>query len=625
MKRIAIYLFYDKQGVVDSYIEHMLTELRHDVETIIVVSNSGITSEGRAKLEALADHVWRRENVGFDVWAYKDVIERVGYDKLAEYDELLLMNYTFFGPIGSFSPMFEEMAAKNVDFWGITEHADYSPNPLTGHGVMPRHIQSHWIAVSKSLITAPEFKEYWDTMPMIKSYNDSIYFHESRFTKHFEDRGFISATAFPAANYPAPHPVFDNAELVLRDGCPILKRRIFFHDPLYLDQHAVLAGDLVRIAEDRGYPVELIWENLGRSTPPRVLQTNTGGMSVFDPNGREAEFDAERRVLVVAHVYYADMIDEILDAVESVPGSRHLVITTADEERKQAIESALARRAVADAEVRIVESNRGRDVGAFLVTCGDVLADEQFDYVVKLHSKKSAQDEFMVGKFFKQHLIENLLPTRAYTSQVLDLFERDERLGMVFPPVLHTGYPTMGHAWFVNKAGMNDLFDRMGLAPSIDQDTPLAPLGSMFVARRSVLQPLLDLKLSWSDFPDSKNYSDGTLAHIIERAYGYLPSALGMHTQTVMSTERIGRDYTMLEYKYQLLASKLPAWPAEQVAALKSGDAVEPFLAIVKQRAKTRFPNTAKNIRPVYGLLRSVKNRARQTLAKRKSQNKEGS
>ena len=189
---------------------------------------------------------------------------------------------------------------------------------------------------------------------------------------------------------------------------------------------------------------------------------------------------------------------------------------------------------------------------------------------------------------------------------------------MVFPPVLHTGYPTMGHGWFSNKHGVEELLERMELSAAIDEDTPLAPLGSMFIARREVLQPLLDLKLKWIDFPENKDYSDGTLAHIIERAYGYLPSALGMHTQTVMSTNRIGRDYTALEYKYQLLASQLPAWPSEQAAALKSGDAVEPLLAIVKQRVKIRFPGVAKNVAPVYGLMRSVKNRTRQIISKGK-------
>lgn len=614
MKRIAIYLFFDKDGIVDRYVEYALSELRKSVETIIVVSNGAIGQAGMDRLNALADGVWLRKNIGFDVWAYKDALDRVGWDALAEYDELILLNYTFFGPIGSFEPMFAEMAGRDLDFWGITAHGEYSPNPLTGHGVMPEHLQSHWIAVRAPLLGHPDFRAYWDTMPPITSYNDSIQFHESRFTKHFADLGYRWAAAFPVADYPSPHPIFDNAELILQAGVPIVKRRTFFHDPLYLDRHAILGGRLLEIVAERGYDLDLIWENLARTTPSRLVQANTGGMSVFDPEGPERALPDSLSVLVIAHVYYTDMTDEILDGVERVPNRALAVLTTSDAQRREELLIRVAQRGIENVEVRVVGTNRGRDVGAFLIDCRDVLLDERFDLVLKLHSKKSAQDEFMVGTYFKDHLIENLVPSRSYASRILGLFVDDGRLGMVFPPVIQTGYPTMGHAWFSNRDGAAELLERMGADVALDTDTPLAPLGSMFLARRDALAPLLALDLQPTDFPDSANYRDGTLAHIIERVYGYLPAAVGMHVRTVMSTARIGRDYTILEYKYQQLAHRLPAWPAEQVRALDEGTAVPPVLAVVKRRIQMRWPRMAHALTPFYGITRSLARRTKREL-----------
>lgn len=613
MKRIAIYLFFDKDGVVDDYVTYGLKRLREDVDTIYVVSNGPIEAAGKAALEEIVDGVWLRENVGFDVWAYKDALDRVGWDKLADYDELILMNYTFFGPIGSFSPMFADMATRNVDFWGITEHREYSPNPFTGIGTMPRHIQSHWIAVKQPLLSHSDFRAYWDTMPPITSYNDSVMMHETRFTKHFSDLGYSFAVAFPETDYPAAHPIFENAELLLRDGCPIVKRRTFFHDPHYLDRHAILGGELVKIAAERGYPVDLLWANLARTTPSRVLQANTGDMSVFAANGIGRQIESTRRILAVAHIYYAEMAGELFTALKRLPGTVDILVTTADEERRKQILAAAEDEGAANVEVRVVESNRGRDVGAFLVTCADRLRDEQYDLVVKVHSKKSAQDEYMVGKFFKEHLIENLLPSDSYAQQLVGLFEDDPSIGMVFPPVLHTGYPTMGHGWFVNRDGVADLLDRLGLKVPLDKGTPLAPLGSMFVCRREVLEPLLQLELGWNDFPDSADYRDGTLAHIIERSYGYLSAAKGMRSHTVMSAERIARDYTMLEYKYQELTQRLPSWPDEQVRALEEGSAVPPVLAVVKRRVQARWPGTTHRVAPLYGLLRAAFHKARRS------------
>ena len=49
-----------------------------------------------------------------------------------------------------------------------------------------------------------EFARYWQDMPMITSYSESIYLHESRFTQHFADRGFTFAVTFDPDDYPAP-------------------------------------------------------------------------------------------------------------------------------------------------------------------------------------------------------------------------------------------------------------------------------------------------------------------------------------------------------------------------------------------------------------------------------------
>ena len=92
MRRIAIYFFWDKDGIVDDYNIYMLADLRKNTEKVIVVSNGEMEKEGYAKFEKVADLIIERENKGFDVWAYKKGIEYIGWDELAEYDELILMN-----------------------------------------------------------------------------------------------------------------------------------------------------------------------------------------------------------------------------------------------------------------------------------------------------------------------------------------------------------------------------------------------------------------------------------------------------------------------------------------------------------------------------------------------------
>lgn len=614
MRRIAFMLLYDGKGIVDEYIEYMLEHLSRHVDTIIAVSNGPVNEDGAARVKKYAKHLWLHENIGFDVWAYKDALDRYGWSRLANFDEVILLNYTFFGPIGGFEELFNKMDASDVDFWGITEHAEYSPNPLTGYGTMPAHIQSHWIAVRKSLHQHEEFRRYWETMPMISSYNDSILYHESRFTKHFADLGFRYEVAFPARDYPSPHPIFDNAELMVERGCPILKRRTFFHDPFYLDRHGILGGRLIELAAERGYPVELMWRNLVRTTPPRILQTNTGGMRLFDPQYPAVSPQPAPRVLAIAHIYYPDLAEEILAAFKTIPGSPKLLATTADEQSRAAILEVAKRMGILDLEVRIAASNRGRDVSAFLIDCADHLADTQYEYVVKLHSKKSTQDDYMVARYFKDHLIHNLLPSAGYANQLFTMLEEDPSIGIVFPPIISTGYPTLGHGWFTNRQGVVDLLERMGLSAPVDADTPLSPLGSMFICRREVLDPLLQLNLQVDEFPDNAGYRDGTLAHVIERAYSYVAVACGKRILTVLASDRAGRDFVELEYKLQRLANLLPAWPEEQERAIQDGTAIPSLFEVSKRRAQAQYPGLARRLKPAYGVARSLLRNAKRAI-----------
>lgn len=283
MRRIIFYLFFDAQGIVDAYIPHKLRALREFAHHIFVVSNSKLTPEGRQTLEEVADTVWARENVGFDVWGYKEAMATFGMDRLADYDELILMNYTFFAPIYPFAETFDVMDARgDLDFWGLTAHKEIDTNPFPdAAGILPLHIQSHWIAVRKTMFTSIEFAWYWDRMPVITSYQDSILQHEARFTQHFADRGFRYSITFDPDRYPSDHPMFDSVQLMLQDRCPILKRRIFFHEPSYLERNAILGKRVMDLVASTDYPVDLIWSNVVRSAEPRTLYTNMSMLSVI--------------------------------------------------------------------------------------------------------------------------------------------------------------------------------------------------------------------------------------------------------------------------------------------------------------------------------------------------------
>lgn len=622
MKRIAFYLFWEKDGGVDRYVSYCLEKLREHVEHIVVVANGPLNDAGRVELERVADAVWERDNVGFDVWGYKEALERFGFDHLAEYDELILLNYTFFGPMYPFSEMFERTDAWEVDFWGITEHGEVRPHPFAAKGVLPRHIQSHWIAVRKTMLSSPAFREYWASMPMITSYEQSVDMHEGRFTHYFEDRGFSSEVLFRGEDYSSLNPILDEVVQLTAERCPILKRRTFFHSPLYFSDHAIVGRDVIDILEHTSdYPLEMVWENIARTTEPRVAATNFSLHRIYSDALEISSDQLERahrmRALVAIHCYYEDMIGELMDYAERLPCERHVVVTTDTEEKRAYLEAALTERGELSYEVRVTQSNAGRDVSAFLLGCADLLRDDSFDIVVKLHSKRSPQDGAVAGGWFKRHLFGNLLHSDNYAANVVNLFAERPEVGMVIPPIIHIGFPTLGKSWYLNKEPAALLCKRLGITTPLDESTPLSAYGSMFIARPRALRTLVDAGLSWTDFEDEA-YGDGSLAHVIERLFTYSSLGAGMPVYTVQSTELASINYPSLEYKLQNFSQGLPGTVMQQRDYLDRLEKGPSMLAVSKRVLHTRLPRLARLLHPLYDAARRTYVRWRMTRPGRK-------
>ncbi|MBP8880018.1 MAG: hypothetical protein KBF43_05025 [Dermatophilaceae bacterium] len=615
MKRVVFYLFYDPQGIVDDYVTYKLTALRPFAEHIFVVSNSALTSEGREKLESVADTVWVRENRGFDVWAYKEAMAEFGSERLSEYDELILMNYTFFAPIFPFSETFEKMDSLSIDFWGMTAHKAVAEHPFAGmQGELPLHIQSHWIAVRKTLFTSIEFQAYWRDMPMITSYDQSVLEHEAKFTSHFARAGFQFAVAFPAEDYPSQHPIFDNAVLMLDDRCPLVKRRLFFHEPSYLDRHAILGKRVMAKVAAAGYPTDLIWSNVVRSSEPRTLYTNFSMLEVLPDEDTGWRPEPAPKLAVFAHIYYDDMVDEMMSYITRIPVPFDLIVTTSSEAKREVITKRLESYDIERVEVRVVAANRGRDMSALLVGCRDLLVSDQYDLALRVHSKKSVQDDYNAAALFKAHMFDNVLSSTGYVARILKLFSDEPTLGMAFPPVVNIGYPTLGHSWFTNRPLAEELAAQLGVNTVFDRSTPLAPYGSMFWFRPKALLKLTEWPWQWTDYPEeAAEYGDGSITHVQERLLAYVSLDAGYHVRGLINTDWAAINYAFLEYKLQRISSLLPHHTQDQVNYLTRVQSEGPPLLYLKQAVDRQFPTMGRLLRPVYRALRSGAGRAQQS------------
>ena len=192
-KRLGVFIFYDRDNIIDDYVIYMLDSLNEAVNKILFVSNCELSDEETKKLDKYNIDINIRENIGLDAGAFKYVYDKYGKDYLNEYDELILLNDTFFGPFKPFKDIINEMNNKDLDFWGLTANFD-SPDGTKKaiDGFIHSHIQTYFIAYRKSVLESDFFNNYWSKYNINKnnSFEDVVNHHESYFTYRLEQEGF---------------------------------------------------------------------------------------------------------------------------------------------------------------------------------------------------------------------------------------------------------------------------------------------------------------------------------------------------------------------------------------------------------------------------------------------------
>lgn len=551
IERLAIYFFYDADGIVDRYVSYMLEDMNRNCSELFVVCNGKLSPEGRETFSKLASHVLVRENVGFDVWAYKEALEYYGWDRLAKYDEVVLMNYTIFGPLYPFSEMFEEMNKRDADFWGITKHhkVDFDCFKTCKYKYIPEHIQSNFLVIRKTLLSSIEYQKMWEKMPMIHSYAESVGLYEAIFTKEFIEKGFHAEVYIDTSDLEGytRYPLMMMAdELIRKRRCPVLKVKSFSEN--YYD----ILGDSVGnctidafdfIQSQLSYDTDLIWEHILRvcnmADIKLLMHLNYILPRDYVPGRPPMK---EKRVALMMHLYYPELVDYCLHYAESMPAGSDLVITVTSDEMAEVVQKKTKIMHNFRKIKIVVIENRGRDVSALLVGCAPYVKD--YDYVCFMHDKKTTQlKPYCVGESFSYKCFENNLGSKEYVQNVISSFERNPRLGLLTPPPPNHGtlYQIIGSEWASNYENTLALATKLKLKCNIYYTkAPIAPLGTMFWFRPKALEPLFDYGWEYSDFPKEPNETDGTLLHAVERIYAFVVQSQGFYPAWVM-TDRFAR------------------------------------------------------------------------------------
>ena len=509
MKRLLLYVHFNKYNDLSSHVEYQLTQMRPLFSKLVFISNSQLPDEKRASLQerGLITDFIQRENSGFDFAAWRDGMHWVGFDYLKDYDSVTLMNDTCFGPLWDMKEVYARFEADpDTDFWGMTN--------FRANQQFKEHLQSYYLSFSKRVIQSTAFQDFWIGVKNYTDVQDVIEHYETQVTTNLTDAGFKYKAVFDTVDADTTgmlHPDFSyyNPTAILKHRVPFIKVKT-----IDANQH-IIPYILDEIERESDYPVDLIVSHMSQIHLPdfKYLLARKYLQEIEMPSV------TTKKVAVHLHVFYTDLLQEFLTAFENFAFSYDLFITTDVETKRGEIEAILADQQTG-AQI-FVTGNIGRDVLPMLKLKEQLQA---YDYVGHFHTKKSKEADFWAGESWRKELIEMLvLPANS----ILANFDQREDLGLVIADIpSFFRFNKIVDAYNENQIApaMNDLWQKMGLRKSIDFNalhTFVMSYGTYVWFKYDALKALFDLELTDQDVP-AEPLPQNSILHAIERLLIYI-------------------------------------------------------------------------------------------------------
>ncbi|MEE0935638.1 MAG: rhamnan synthesis F family protein [Methanobrevibacter sp.] len=570
MKRFGIFLCFDADGIIDDYIYYMLNDICENLEDLVIVSNGFLNEESMSGLSKYTNHnIVIRDNIGFDAGAWRDVMLDIGFNKLSKFDEVILFNDSFFGPIYPFKEMFDKMDGEDVDYWGITNHGE-APNSrdMCPYGYRPRYLQTYFLAFRKNLVESSEFQDYWANLPDYETFEDLAFKHGAVLTKYFEDLGykwkaFVESRDLEEGRDKAmSFHTYDMYNMVVNRSLPVLKRKAF-KLPREIHLRYNMASDISKtmkyLERNTDYDTSLIYKYFLRTMEPSQLVDILNLVKII-PKNQPTTYVTDKKVLLIVHLYYDDIWEYAFNYLKNVPEYIDILITTDSFDKKEFFEEKISNNLKNNVDVIKVEP-RGRDMAALLVGARDIVKD--YDYFCFMHDKKSQGKEFItVGATFRDVLWENNLASPSYINGIVKEFDENPSLGLIVPPRIYHGtyfYSYVNNYWTLCYDEVINLLRRMNINSKISRDAPPLSIGNCFWAKYDALEPLFNLHWDYSDFPEEPMPGDGTVSHALERVHGYVAASKGYYTKFTMTdeyarSEFFNKSYMFLDTMKQFIA-----------------------------------------------------------------------
>ena len=237
-------------------------------------------------------------------------------------------------------------------------------------------------------------------------------------------------------------------------------------------------------------------------------------------------------IAIQIHVFYEDLIMEIINKLNLISFKYDLFISTISREKKEYIKKCLLNSNANKYEIKIFE-NKGRDVFPFIAQMKNKY--KFYKYICHIHTKKSNHNS-LLGKNWRNYIYSSLIGSQNIFSEILFDFEKNQELGFIFPEIYYDlkkdihGFDNINFSLNKpNKKYMDLILKKISKVIKVGEKTDF-PAGNMFWTKTKAIYQIFKIRLK---YPKELNQTNETIMHGIERIWLYLVKLNGYYYKVI--------------------------------------------------------------------------------------------
>jgi len=243
-----------------------------------------------------------------------------------------------------------------------------------------------------------------------------------------------------------------------------------------------------------------------------------------------SNFNKESIIAIQVHLFYDDLISEIINKTNNIPAFFDLYISTNSLDKKNKIMNYINKNSKSkNFEVMIVE-NKGRDIMPFLLQMKYKI--KRYKYICHIHTIKSIFID--IGENWRKYLYNNLLGNENIVKEILSDLENNEKLGFTFPENYYEILLLFGEQLNrLKKKSMKYLLNKLFHNFKLKIGKKIVfPIGNMFWAKTNAIFQIFNENFE-KKIPEEFGQKDTIIILGIERIWLYIVQANGYYYKTI--------------------------------------------------------------------------------------------